>query len=422
MTSSAAGTAPSGSRRWTMLLVRLLGVVLLAFVLWQVDWRDAVHLTDGTVLRGEIVGELPATWDEGATLRFRADGAPADAAPRTLAAADLAKLDIRGQETPIVNEGILRIVNRADLAWLAAGVLLFGLTSHFGIARWWLLLRQQGIRISFWEAHRLTFIGFFFNNVVPGATGGDVVKAVYAARRTEKRTEAVLTVLVDRLTGIVGLAWIAGFVLLTRLGEPAYRELAIFIFGFLGFFALSCVLFFSRRLRAILQVDRIAAKLPFSGLFKRIDEAAYVYRYQKKGLLVALLLSFGNQLAIQLIMVLFASALHVTTRTGEPLPIWDYMVVLPAAWMVSALPLLPGGWGVRESAFAVGFHLVGVGRNAAVALSVMGGMTMIFWSLLGGLYVILDRGAISQAAAAAQALEEDAPATGDDPEEDPEAR
>ena len=41
---------------------------------------------------------------------------------------------------------------------------------------------------------------------------------------------------------------------------------------------------------------------------------------------------------------------------------------------------------------------MGVGRNAAVALSVMGGMNMIFWSLLGGIYVILDRGAISEAA------------------------
>ena len=43
-------------------------------------------------------------------------------------------------------------------------------------------LRAIGVRLSFWNAHRLTFIGFFFNNVVPGATGGDVVKAVYVAR------------------------------------------------------------------------------------------------------------------------------------------------------------------------------------------------------------------------------------------------
>ncbi len=379
-----------------MVLVRLLGVALLAFVLWQVDWRDAAYLADGRVVRGEIVGDLPAQWDAEAVVRFRPEHAAPDAKPLRLAARDLATEEIRGNATPIVNEGILRIVDRAEIWWLLAGVAVFGLTSQFGVARWWLLLRGQGIRISFWAAHRLTFIGFFFNNVVPGATGGDLVKAVYAARRTDKRAEAVITVLVDRLTGVVALATIAGVVLLPRLGQAAYRELVSFIFGFLGFFAMSCALFFSRRLRRLLHVDELARKLPFSDLFQRIDEAALLYRHKKKGLFVALLLSFGNQLSIQLIMVLFASALHVTTRGGEPLPVADYMVVLPAAWMVSALPLFPGGWGVRESAFAVGFHLVGVGRNPAVALSVMGGMNMVLWSLLGGLYVILDRGAIAQ--------------------------
>jgi uncharacterized protein (TIRG00374 family) len=385
-------------------LVRVVGVALLAFVLWQVDWQDAAHLADGSVLRGQIVGELPESWDGGATVTFRPADVP-DGAARVLAAADLKTEDIRGQAVPIVNEGILRIVRRADVGWLLLGILIYGFTTHFGIARWWLLLRDQSIKISFWAAHRLTFIGFFFNNVVPGATGGDVVKAVYAARRTDKRAEAVMTVLVDRMTGIFALALIAGCVLLTRLGEPAYRELALFIFGFLGIFVVSCLLFFSRTLRRILRIDAIAARLPFSDLFQRLDQAAFLYRYKKKGLLVAVLLSFCNQLSIQLIMVLFAHALHVTTRAGEPLPIGDYMVVLPAAWMVSALPLLPGGWGLRESAFAVGFHLVGVSRNPAVALSVMGGMNMIVWSVLGGIYVILDRGAVSAATAEAQELE-----------------
>lgn len=404
MSGAGAGTPPARRSSWAKLVVRLLGLVLLAFVVWQVDWRDAAKLPDGSWLRGEIVGELPESWDDTAVVRFLPADAAEGAAPTELRAADLATEDIRGQRVPVVNEGILRIVRRAEALWLALGVALFGLSSQFGVARWWLLLRDQGIRISYWTAHRLTFIGFFFNNVVPGATGGDVVKAIYAARRTDRRAEAVMTVLVDRLTGIVALALIAGTVLLTRLGQPAYRQLALFIFGFLGFFAVSCALFFSRRLRRLVQVERIAARLPFAHLFQRIDEAAFLYRYQKRGLLVALLLSFGNQLSIQLIMVLFANALHVTTRAGEPLPVGDYMVVLPAAWIVSAIPLFPGGWGVRESAFAVGFHLVGVGRNPAVALSVMGGMNMVFWSLLGGLYVVLDRGTLSRVAADAEAL------------------
>ncbi len=403
MTAEPARPKPSLRRRLVTLAVRLAGVALLALVLWQVGWRDAVHLADGeTIVRGEIVGDVPEVWEAGTTIAFLPADAATDAQPLVFEASDLATENIRGRLVPVVNEGLIRIVGRANAWLLALGVGLFGFTVHFGILRWWLLLRGQGIRISFWAAHRLTFIGFFFNNVVPGATGGDLIKAVYVSRRTDRRAEAVITVLVDRVTGVVALAMIAAIVLTPRLGDPVYRELALFIFGFLGAFTVACVLFFSRTVRRVLHVDEIAAKLPFAGLIKKVDEAIFIYRHQKKGLFVAVLLSFANQLSIQLIMVLFAHALHVTTRSGEPLPVTDYMVVLPAAWMVSAIPLSPGGWGTRELAFTVGFHLVGVGRAAAVALSVMGGMNMVFWSLLGGLYVILDRGAIAEATAEAE--------------------
>jgi uncharacterized protein (TIRG00374 family) len=404
-----AKSVPSTGRRVAIVGLRLAGIALLALVLWQVGWRDAAHMADGTVLSGEIVGDLPSTWAADTEVQFRAADAAPDAPPRILRAADLATEQIGGHPIPVVNEGLIRIVRRADRWLLALGVLMFGFSSQFGVARWWLLLRDQGIRISFWMAHRLTFIGFFFNNFIPGATGGDLVKAVYAARQTNKRAEAVITVLVDRVTGVVALATIAGVVLTPHVNEPEYRELALFIYGFLGCFVVGCVLFFSRTVRRVLHVDQIAAKLPFAGLIKRLDEAIFLYRYRKKGLVVALLLSFANQISIQLIMVLFAHALHVTTRGGEPLPISDFMVVLPAAWMVSALPLLPGGWGARELAFTVGFHFVGVGRNPAVALSVMGGMNMVFWSLLGGIYVVLDRGAVAEAAAAAEEEAEDIP-------------
>ena len=104
-------------------------------------------------------------------------------------------------------------------------------------------------------------------------------------------------------------------------------------------------------------------------------------------------------------MVLFASALHVTTTSGDPLPFTAYMVVLPVAFIVSALPMLPGGWGIREAAFAVCFHYVGVERNPAIALSVVNGMTQLAWSLLGGVYFLADRGG---GAVAAPAPEKDA--------------
>ena len=50
----------------------------------------------------------------------------------------------------------------------------------------------------------------FFNAFLLGSTGGDLLKAYYAARETHHRkTEAVVTVLVDRLIGLFSMLALA---------------------------------------------------------------------------------------------------------------------------------------------------------------------------------------------------------------------
>lgn len=386
--------APSAGRRWLQWMIRLLGVGLIYLVVVNVDWRDSVVLPDLTKLHGEIVGDMPRKWDDASRVRFREAGG----AEREFAAAEIHRDPATG--VPDVNEGIVRIVKRSDWGVLLAGVLAFGFVTQIGVLRWWLLLRAQDIRVPYAEACRLTFIGFFFNNVVPGPTGGDLVKAVYIARQADRRAPAIVTVIVDRVVGIIALALIAAMVLVFKLEDERYRELAAFIGLFLGGVAVAAMLFFSRRVRRLLRIEGLTGKLPGGGILRKADEAILRWRHHKGAVGVALLLSFVNQACIQGLMVVFAAALHVTNGAGEALPWTAYMVVLPVAFIVSALPMLPGGWGIREAAFAVCFHYVDVDRNPAIALSVVNGMTMLFWSLVGGVYFLLDRGARGSAAAA----------------------
>ena len=72
-------------------------------------------------------------------------------------------------------------------------------------SRWYLLLRLQSIDIGLGAAIKLTFVGFFYNNFLPGSVGGDVLRAWYVTKHTPKRLEAVLSVFVDRAIGLGGL-------------------------------------------------------------------------------------------------------------------------------------------------------------------------------------------------------------------------
>src|SRR5207245_2732724 len=92
------------------------------------------------------------------------------------------------------------VLRRTDWHWLALGsaftpVLIVGLAR-----RWLIFVRQQGIAVRFLQLLSTTWIGQFFNSILPGSTGGDVVKIYRLCRLAPDRKAAVAaSVLVDRL-------------------------------------------------------------------------------------------------------------------------------------------------------------------------------------------------------------------------------
>lgn len=270
--------------------------------------------------------------------------------------------------------------------------------------RWALLLRSQELPASFGRCFRLTFIGFFFNNVLPGLTGGDLVKAVMIAQdHPEYRARAVGTVIVDRILGLLVLALISAAVLVFKLDQ--YREASIAIFGFLAAATAATVLFLSRRVRRFLRLDVLASRLPAAGVMKKLDQAFFLYRSQPKTLAIAAGLSFlahiGNIGAVYC-LGLGVGLDESAGITGSPLA--AYVATVPVAMIVSSIPLLPGGWGVGEAAFAYFFRAVGVWNlDLSIALSVVQRTAALLWSLVGGVLFFTHRRRTLDALHAAEA-------------------
>jgi uncharacterized membrane protein YbhN (UPF0104 family) len=64
--------------------------------------------------------------------------------------------------------------------------------------------------------------------------------------------------------------------------------------------------------------------------------------------------------------------------------------------MMASIPLLPGGWGVREASFQAFFGMVGVAATQAVALSILVGLSLLGLSLIGGLLFLLSPDRVSR--------------------------
>lgn len=85
-------------------------------------------------------------------------------------------------------------------------LVFMGATIVLGTLRWRMVLRVHGINLSLGRAAEISLVAHFFNSFLLGSTGGDLMKAFYAARETSNRkTEAVVTVLVDRLIGLLSM-------------------------------------------------------------------------------------------------------------------------------------------------------------------------------------------------------------------------
>ena len=92
-----------------------------------------------------------------------------------------------------------------DCLALAATLCLAAILLTF--VRWYYLVRAQGLPFTMTNALRLGMVAFYFNIFLPGAVGGDIIKAAFIARGQSRRTVAVATVILDRVIALWGLFW-----------------------------------------------------------------------------------------------------------------------------------------------------------------------------------------------------------------------
>jgi uncharacterized protein (TIRG00374 family) len=358
----------------------------MAYVLVaQVRWSDTLVLADGTRLEGRVT----AVGDD-----FDVRTGDASTAPRRVRASEVGRRTLGERPVPDVTLGLptlaRRLAGRLDDVALVLIVLagLVVLTAW----RWERLLAALALHLPFLQALRLTWVGLFFNIAVPGATGGDVVKAYYAARVLGAPTKAVVSVFVDRMLGLFALVLTAGAALLVAPSDDAYATPRWLVLACLLGAAVGGSILLSRRLRRALGFSALARRLPFAHVLHEADAALRLYRGQPRVVRNALGLSLANHVGTVVAAGLLAHALGLSSLGWTPL-----FVVVPLASLIAAVPLLPGGWGVGEVAYAWLLAPFGVPATEAVGLSVLLRLFNLAVGLPGGLLWTLWRDAPTRA-------------------------
>lgn len=285
------------------------------------------------------------------------------------------------------------VFREVSFGWFVLGVACMGAVCLLGIWRWQYILHVQQLVIRYSRAMSIFFVGLFFNAFMLGSTGGDVVKAWYAAHETHhKKAEAVATVVVDRIIGLLAL-FVITLVMMTIFYHRCFDDVRLRVFALVtlavvvatvGVTALSFWRGLADRLPG---ARRLLQRLPKYAMLKRLVDACRIYAQHPRVLAVTLLQSFAVHLVSMLSIVCIGYGLGLRTANG----LVDYFLYLPIINTVAAVPVTISGFGVRELMYAEMFGSVGVGQHEAVALSLLGYLAVLFWSLVGGIFFLTHR-------------------------------
>jgi uncharacterized protein (TIRG00374 family) len=275
----------------------------------------------------------------------------------------------------------------------AASLVLMGGTILLGVIRWRMVLRVQGLELSFGRALEITLVAHFFNSFLLGATGGDLMKAYYAARETHHRkTEAVVTVFVDRLVGLWAMVLFAGLMMIPNIGwlrkmEHLSSLAAVVVIGMLlGCSAVLGLAFWGGISRRWSGARVFLRRLPKGEWLERSLDSCRRFGRTPYFLLRTLAVSMMlNALVVLQWWV-------VSRGLGLAVPFDLLSMVVPMVICIAALPLTPSGLGVRENLFVQFLVDAGVTTaSRALSLSLLAFAGSLIWSLVGGVVYLLLR-------------------------------
>lgn len=278
--------------------------------------------------------------------------------------------------------GMISLVKSADAGWLLGGLALTSVVFPLQTLRWYILMRCRGMNVSLRSVFKLTMIGLFFNFCVPvGSNGGDVVKAYGAARGIKtpgSTTRAVVSVLMDRAAGLLGLILLASLAGPVLWNDPVGRRVTLIAWTMLAVVFIGGGVYlwpFTRRWLGVDLLTRLS-------VFQKIDEAVIGYRHHPGAVLGSILLSVPVHLSIALATAMAGFAVGVPTG-------WLVLLAaLPIVFIVGALPLTFLGLGLMEPTL---FGLVendGVSFNQVTAMLMAYRAYMLVYALVGGAFIL----------------------------------
>ncbi len=250
--------------------------------------------------------------------------------------------------------------------WWLAGLAIYAAFQALSVRRWQYICDKLEFRQTYPYFARLYLINMYFNTLLPGLMGGDVIRGYYLVRDGFGLKESSLSVAVDRGAGLLGLCFILavalplwGNFLPPKVYSAVWLWALVVVLGGLSF-----------SLWATLRREKLLAPLKWPSFF-----GLFLY-------------GLGVQILYILQFIVMAKGLGLGLATT------DFFVIVPVTGFLASLPVSLGGLGVRETSLVYFLGLKGLPEEKGLLLGLLVYSTVLVGALPGAiLYLRGVRGA-----------------------------
>jgi len=213
--------------------------------------------------------------------------------------------------------------------------------------------------------------GIWISSVIPGGSifAGDAARTVlFPVENSSRRTTAIISVLLDRLLGMLAIFVIAAAALFLNVSMMMKNQWLHKIgFALISIITLSLAMILIavlRRPHDFLASSRLLGRIPGHRMFLKVLNAFHSFRNCKNAMVKAHLASYlGHGSMICAIIIL---AKHIGIQLNTPS---EYVFAISVGIVSAMIPVSgPVGLGAGNVGFAASFTLLGSNDGAALAL------------------------------------------------------
>jgi uncharacterized protein (TIRG00374 family) len=246
-------------------------------------------------------------------------------------------------------------------AWAgAAGI--YCLAQLLSSLRWQWLSQPLGFDRPYRHYVGDYFVGMFFNLLLPTSVGGDAVRAIRLNAGSGRAMAALVSVLFDRLSGLLVLLAMACAAALS-CSEPLPSWMTVAIYGMAG-----CALIGIALLPAMLRL--VLKHAPRWRIVSRLGPMAYSMQNalsQFRDRLGLVMATSALSLVIQLSGIVQVAL--IGEAVGADVSWMIYGVAVPMVALLTLLPVSLNGMGLREAGMVVFLQPAGVPPGLAVTIA-----------------------------------------------------